>query len=154
MINWFKGLFGFPTKSEVIRDTILTLAKDRTLLESALSLSDEMDRHKAKKAAKPERKKFQGLYDPVLDATDRIKQLRSLKKTYVQIADCLNVEKWMYMSKYTRGQTQFNSYAVKHILCGEIKFNKSIGAYVSSDWARKRSLKRHLTAETSRGLKK
>lgn len=44
MINWFKGLFGFPTKSEVIRDTILTLAKDRTLLESALSLSDEMDR--------------------------------------------------------------------------------------------------------------
>ena len=44
MINWFKGLFGFPTKSEVIRDTIMTLAKDRTLLESALSLSDEMDR--------------------------------------------------------------------------------------------------------------
>jgi len=44
MINWFKGLFGFPTKSEVIRETILTLAKDRTLLESALSLSDEMDR--------------------------------------------------------------------------------------------------------------
>jgi hypothetical protein len=51
MINWFKGLFGFPTKSEVIRDTILTLAKDRTLLESALSLSDEMDKHKAKEAS-------------------------------------------------------------------------------------------------------
>jgi hypothetical protein len=44
MINWFKGLFGFPTKSEVIRDTILTLAKDRTLLESALSLSDEIEK--------------------------------------------------------------------------------------------------------------
>ena len=42
MMSWIKGLFGRPTKSEVIRDTILTLAKQRGIknLTKTITMDD------------------------------------------------------------------------------------------------------------------
>lgn len=131
MMSWIKGLFGRPTKSDVIRDTILTLAKDRTLLESALSLSDEMDKHKAKKAAKPE-------HVPVtaakcIDATERIAELAAKGLKYAAIARTLNRNGFFYQTVQSRGLRPFNDTDVKHLVLGRIVYNSKKGYYVCSD---------------------
>jgi hypothetical protein len=129
MINWFKGLFGFPTKSEVIRDTILTLAKDRTLLESALSLSDEINRHKAKKA-KPAPVHVLGF---CVDATPRIAELAAQGMKNDAIARTLRRNGFFYESKNSGGAKPFEAIHVAYLINGRTIYNAQKKMYVSSD---------------------
>ena len=131
MINWFKGLFGFPTKSEVIRETILTLAKDRTLLESALSLSDEMDKHKAKKAVKPEPVPVTAA--KCIDATARIAELAANGMKHAAIARTLNRNGFYYQSKKTGGLQLFSMTNVNQLISGDTVYSSEKGYYVSSE---------------------
>ena len=131
MINWFKGLFGFPTKSEVIRETILTLAKDRTLLESALSLSDEMDKHKAKKAAKTAPVPLAA--SKCVDATARIAELAAKGMRHAAIAKNLNRNGFCYQSKQSNGLQPFSMTNVQHLVNGRSVYSSAKGYYVSSE---------------------
>ena len=130
MMSWIKGLFGRPTKSEVIRDTILALAKDRTLLESALSLSDEMDKHKAKKAAKTEPVRVGGF---CIDATACIAELAAKGMKNDAIAGTLNRKGFLYASKNSGGLKPFDKIHVAYLINGRTIYNAQKKMYVSSD---------------------
>ena len=130
MINWFKGLFGFPTKSEVIRDTILTLAKDRTLLESALSLSNEINKHKSK-TVKPEPVPVTA--SRCVDATARIAELAAKGMRHAAIAKNLNRNGFYYQSKQSNGIQPFSMTNVQHLVNGRSVYSSAKGYYVSSE---------------------
>lgn len=142
-MNWFKGLFGFPTKSEVIRDTILTLAKDRTLLESALSLSNEMNKHKAK-TVKAEH--TPATVPSCIDATEKIAELAANDMKHSAIVRTLNRNGFFYQSRYTNGLTPFRIRNVRDLLWGRTVYSYKKGYYVSSD--------RELQKSAIRGLKR
>jgi hypothetical protein len=148
MINWFKGLFGFPTKSEVIRDTILTLAKDRTLLESALSLSDEMDKHKAKITVKPELVPVAA--SKCVDATARIAELAAKGMKYDQISAMLTRDGFFYQSKQSNGLKTFEKRHIADLINGVTIYSPEKGFYVSS-W---RTLNYHRAYEANKKVQK
>ena len=147
MINWFKGLFGFPTKSEVIRDTILTLAKDRTLLESALSLSNEINKHKSK-AVKPEPVPVTA--SRCVDATARIAELAAKGMKYNQISTVLTRDGFFYQSKQSNGLKTFEKRHIADLINGVTIYSPEKGFYVSS-W---RTLNYHRAYEANKKVQK
>lgn len=130
MINWFKGLFGFPTKSEVIRDTILTLAKDRTLLESASALAEQIERH-SQKAVKPE--PVPAAASKCNDATARIAELAAQGMKHDAIARTLRRNGFFYESKNSGGAKPFKAIHVAYLINGRTAYNAQKKMYVSSD---------------------
>jgi hypothetical protein len=147
MINWFKGLFGFPTKSDVIRDTILTLAKDRTLLESASALAEQIERH-SQKAVKPE--PVPAAASKCVDATARIAELAAKGMKYDQISAMLTRDGFFYQSKQSNGLKTFEKRHIADLINGVTIYSPEKGFYVSS-W---RTLNYHRAYEANKKVQK
>jgi len=130
MMSWIKGLFGRPTKSEVIRDTILALAKDRTLLESASALAEQIERH-SQKAVKPE--PVPAAASKCVDATARIAELAAKGMRHAAIAKNLNRNGFCYQSKQSNGLQPFSMTNVQHLVNGRSVYSSAKGYYVSSE---------------------